>query len=270
MKWTLGLMLLFILTLSCEESEPALSECILEAIHLDDRNRLEFVTISGGKIYQVTQKYETDEEIETVASYRFNSFPDSLVILDQLNPGKFPFMRVNYENGRPYKIIRHFPTEDVLLTHDISYSNDLIEVNMSRVASTGDFAELGHGLYHLDASGNVFHVEKFRWDLNQQIYKYDERFFQYDQGISPLEGLLIPFFVRVALPDAEFSLQEILWWTNKLERETTTLTNTIAQEWPYHSLQRMGVVFASLISIVRNNQRNFSSRYSASAIATEM
>ncbi|WP_258097778.1 hypothetical protein [Marinoscillum pacificum] len=202
-KW--GWLILIVFSLpACRDEDLSPDQCILESIHLDDYNRLEFLTLSGGRIYQIKQQLEVDGDIDLVSSFQFTYFNDSVVVLDQLNPGKFPYMRVQMENEQPIKIIRHFPTEDVLLFHDLMYYDDRVEVKMSRLASTGDLADLAFGVYYFNENNNIGRVEKFRSDFEGSFYKYEERFFQYDQGISPLKNMLIPFFIQVALPDAEF------------------------------------------------------------------
>lgn len=204
-KW--GWLILIVFSLpACQDEDLIPDQCILESIHLDDYNRLEFLTLSGGRIYQIKQQLEVDGDIDLVSSFQFTYFNDSVVVLDQLNPGKFPYMRVQMENEQPVKIIRHFPTEDVLLFHDLMYYDDRVEVKMSRLASTGDLADLAFGVYYFNENNNIGRVEKFRSDFEGSFYKYEERFFQYDQGISPLKSMLIPFFIQVALPDAEFFL----------------------------------------------------------------
>ena len=202
-RWSWLILVVFSIQ-ACQEENLGPDRCILEAIYLDEYNRFEFLTLSEGVIYQIRQKFELEGDVDLVSSFQFTYFQDSVVIRDQLNPGKFPYMRVQMENEQPIKIVRHFPTEDVLLFHEFSYYDDRIEVKMSRLASTGDLADLAYGIYYFDEKGNIGRVEKFRSDFEGSFYKYEERFFQYDQGISPLKNMLIPFFMRVALPDAEF------------------------------------------------------------------
>ncbi len=201
-----GLMIMGLLV-GCAEDSIAPKGCILESMEFDARNRYRFVTVGGGTIYEQRQEVEDGEgNVEVLASFRFTYFADSVVVTDQLNPAKYPYLRAKLENDQPVEVVRYFPGPDVLLTHFITYESDRFQVDMYRLASTGAYDYVAYGIYHTNAKGHVTRLESFFRDLDNpgEFVKSDDRFFLYDDSLSPLMGLYLPFFAGVNLPDVAY------------------------------------------------------------------
>lgn len=202
----LSVCLLLIILSGCEDEGFQPPTCILEEIEFDSNNRYRFETISGGTIYRQIQEYVTNDRIETLASFQFQYFTDSLVILDQLNPGKYPYLRAKYEDDRLKEVVRHFPLSDVLVTHFFSYNEDHFRVDMYRLASTGDYSYVAYGIYYTDESGNITRQESYLSQIENpdSFVRSEDRYFLYDLAKSPLQGLFLPFFSSFSLPGPEF------------------------------------------------------------------
>lgn len=212
-------LLLFVNSCSLLGSEDEeIINCILEEIRFDEFNSLNFQTLSGGKIYSVTQQFIDEDEVTVTASFQFSYNGDNIIITDQENPDTpLPFMTVEIEDDRPVHVQRNFALAGVQLLYDISYPDDnSIRIDLTRVASTGDVLYIGYSLYHLNGNGNVTRNERFRADEEdpEVLEKIEDRTFTYDDFPSPQKNLYLPFFADTNFPDAKFfSENNILTFT---------------------------------------------------------
>jgi hypothetical protein len=220
--------ILLLFTNSCSllgSDNEEIADCILEEIRFDEFNSLRFQTISGGRIYRITQQFIEDDEVIITGSYQFNYYSDRIVITDQENPDTpLPFMTIDLENDRPVRILRYFATAGVRLYHDFSYpEDDLIRIDLTREASTGDVLYVGYSLYYLNGNGNIIRNERFRADEEDPdvFNKIEDRTFTYDDFQSPQENLYLPFFAASNFPDVKFfSENNILSFTDSEENQT--------------------------------------------------
>lgn len=204
---------LFLLLLgSCsllESEEDKQTECILEELQFDPFNSLKFQTISGGRIYRIVQQFTPEEgDVRIRGTYFFKYFPDKIVVTDQLDSiSPFPFMTIELENDRPTTVTRYFTSSGVLLFHEFSYpEEDLIRIDMTREASTGDVLYVGYSLYHTGPDGNIVRNERFRAveDDPSGFRKLEDRRYTYDGSNSPQKKLYLPFFGTSNFPDVRF------------------------------------------------------------------
>ena len=180
--------------------------CILEEIVLDEFNSLKFRTISGGVVYQVVQEFTLGDEIDTLAYFQYVYFLDSLVVLNQLDPGQRPYMSVSFENDRPTRVLRYFTSTGVLLDFDFEYGESSLRVDLTRIASNGDELLATYANYYFDENDNVERIEQFGIDQEDRsnfVLINDQRF-TYDNQVSPLQGLYLPFFANPNVPSVEF------------------------------------------------------------------
>jgi len=192
-----------------ESDEDKQNECILEEIQFDPFNSLKFQTISGGRIYRIIQEFTPkDGETQIKGSFLFKYFPDKIVVTDQQDPiSPFPFMTIEMENDKPTTVTRYFTSAGVLLFHEFSYpENDLIRIDMTREASTGDVLYVGYSLYHTAPDGNIVRNERFRAtdDDPSGFRKLEDRRYSYDGSNSPQKELWLPFFGSSNFPDVKF------------------------------------------------------------------
>lgn len=206
------------LLLSCSlvnTDDKEIIPCILSEIKYDAFNSLKFQTISGGRIYNISQLFTEDDEPTIIASFQFNYFEDLISIVDQDNPSaNEAFMTIRLENDRPYQVLRYFQASGVRLFHDITYpETGKIRVDLTREASTGDILYVGYSLYHLNSDGNVVQNERFVASDEEPsgFEKVQDRSFTYDSNPSPQINLFLPFFADTNFPDVKFfSVNNIL------------------------------------------------------------
>ena len=204
-----------------ESDDESQTQCILEEIQFDPFNSIRFETISGGIVYRVLQEFTPEEDdIRITESYRFNYYPDEIVVTDQMNPvTPYPYMTVELmEDGEQLsRIVRYFASAGVLLFHEFSYPEEnLIRIDLTREASTGDILYIGYALYYLNNDGNVSREERFRTDEEESsgFRKVQDRRYQYDNSLSPQDNLLLPFFGGPTFPDVTFfSVNNVLSFT---------------------------------------------------------
>lgn len=210
-KSYLWIPLVLVIAVSCSvnssESEPD-TECILQEIKFDDFNSLKFRTISGGRIFNLTQEFTSNGETEIVESFQFRYAPDSIAIQDQNDPFSiYPFVSVRLENERPVQVVKFFSPQGVRLIHDIDYSDpNQIRIDLTRIVSFGDEFYEGYSIYHLDSNGNVIRNERFETILNEpgEFIKFEDRFYIYDNFRNPQQNLYLPFFADRNFPDVKF------------------------------------------------------------------
>lgn len=243
-------LILLSLTFSCKENDEPDTACILERIQFDQYNSLEFVTLSGGVIYQLRQVFEYEDELNVVASFQFTYFLDSLVVNDQLEPGKLPYLTVSLKDDQPQQVIRYFPSADVQIIHDFTYADDFIRVDLTRLASNGESLHAAYAYYYLNSSQNVDRIE--RYEIEREglftFEKVEDRAFIYDNYESPFQGLYLPFFADSELPDIKFfsannildiqEQNEVLRFTYEYGEENSTkrLTDPQGRSVAFHYL----------------------------------
>lgn len=205
--WLAPLLLVSSCSLTGSEKDKA-PECILSKIQFDENNSLNFQTISGGRIYTLTQELTVDGETSITTSFQFNYFKDSISVVNQQNPNSLkPYMNVELKNDQPVEVIRNFNSVGVTLIHDISYpSENRIRVDLTREASTGDVLYVGYSDYELDENGNVVRNQQFRADSDEPsgFFSIMDRSYTYDDNPNPQDGLYLPFFANVSFPDLRF------------------------------------------------------------------
>lgn len=194
---------------SCNQEEVTPQECILETLQFDPLYRLEFRTLSGGRIYEIKQYFDFEGESKVVASFSFDYFKDSLAVRDRINASnyKYPFLTATYADDRLKQVVKYFPQSEIRLIHDLSYpASDQIKVDLTRVASNGDRLYAAYGLYDLNQNGNVVRVQRFGIDESnrERMVLYDEIVYTYDDYLSPVDNLFLPFFTETNVPDARF------------------------------------------------------------------
>lgn len=213
------ILLLFLSGCGILESEDEEgTECYLDKIQFNQFDSLNFRTISGGKVYTLTQELTVDGESDITASFKFFYQQESIRIVDQLNPHPVnPYMEVTLQDGRPIEVIRYFNSISVELLHDISYPEEnKIRVDLTRKASTGDVLYVGYSDYNLDSEGNVVHLQQFRAndDNPSEFTIILDRFYTYDDNPNPQEDLYLPFFSSANFPTLTFfSSNNILSYT---------------------------------------------------------
>tara|TARA_Y100001935_G_scaffold223573_1_gene199116 strand:+ start:14764 stop:15561 length:798 start_codon:yes stop_codon:yes gene_type:complete len=185
--------------------------CLLESVHYDERNSLRFLTISGGRVYQLTQEYiDFEGETDIVHAYSFVYYQDSIAVKDVDFPtAKYPYISVRSEEDQIQKIVRYSPTAGVQLFHHFDHSDEnILRIDMSRIASTGHYLYFGYALYHFNEEGNVVRGERYRIDFenpeDDSLYKIEDRYYTYDTRPNPYQGLLIPFFSTIDFPDPRY------------------------------------------------------------------
>jgi hypothetical protein len=210
-----SLFLLLLLTVSfsvscsiLDSDDESTINCILSEIKFDEFNSLMYQTLSGGRVYNVSQQFSINGESTTQASFQFNYSDDLITVIDQNNPNSlFPFMNVKLVNGVPVEVIKFFSGAGVILYHEISYPNDdRIRIDMTREASTGDILYVGYSVYHLNSDRNVVRNERYRADENDpsQFTKIGEQLYTYDNNPNPQKNLYLPLFTASSFPDATF------------------------------------------------------------------
>lgn len=214
------LSLLFILS-SCDlvnsDNEEQV-ECYLSKIQFNQFDSLNFRTISGGRVYSLTQELTIDGESDITASFQYAYQKNSIRIVDQLNfhPTN-PFMAITLEDERPVQVLRYFNSVGVLLTHDVSYPEEnKIRVDLTREASTGDVLYIGYSDYTLDENRNVVRLQQFRVndDNPSEFFPILDRFYTYDNNPNTQSNLYLPFFANVDFPNPTFfSSNNILSYT---------------------------------------------------------
>ena len=210
---------LFLTSCSLSETDRVqFGKCILNEIKYDQSNSLKFQTISGGRIYRVTQEFTIDDEVEIVRAYQFKYSPGKITIINEkesLSPK--PFMTVEHDDFKPTQIQRYFFTSGVTLYHDISYpQDDIIRVEITRETSAGDLFTFGYSTYELNSDGNIIRNERYLAERNNPTVfeKVQDRFFSYDNFPSPQIDLYLPFFADVNFLDVKFfSTNNILSFT---------------------------------------------------------
>ncbi|MEQ8471311.1 MAG: hypothetical protein RIC35_08995 [Marinoscillum sp.] len=207
MKWkTFYILVVMSFAIACDEIEDPFSGCILESIQFDSYNRLEFMTLSGGMVYQVRQVYEYEDEYKTLASFQFTYYQDSIVVKDQLEPGKLPYLTVSLANDLPIQVVKYFPSADVQIIHDFTYSDEFIRIDLTRLASNGESLHAAYAFYHMNKEGNVERIERYEIESENlnNFEKVEDRSFVYDFYNNPFKGLFLPFFANSELPDIKF------------------------------------------------------------------
>lgn len=210
-RFCLFLLLSLFLILSCSvvgSDNEAVPDCYLEEIRFDEVNSLQFQTISGGQIYRMSRLYTVDGETNTLDSYQFNYFEDSLAVIDQGNSSSTePFLSIRFDGNKPIEVIRYFYSAGVKLFHHIEYfDEDSIRIDLSRLDSTGDLLYFGYAIYHMNPDGNVARNERFRADPDDStsVSKIEDRTFTYDSFPSPQENLFLPYFADANFADVKF------------------------------------------------------------------
>ena len=195
-------------------------KCILQEIQFDQYSSLNFKTLSGGRIYNLTQEFSQEGDTEIVESFIYKYAPDSIAILDQNDPFSIhPFISVNLEDDRPVRVVRFFSNIGVRLIHDFDYSQpDQIRIDLTRIVSYGDIFFEGYAIYHLDDDGNVIRNERFDAVQNdpENLRKIEDRSYIYDSYPNHQKGLYLPFFASRTFPDVKFfSANNILSFTEE-------------------------------------------------------
>lgn len=187
------------------------TECYLSKIQFNQFDSLNFRTISGGRVYSLTQELTVDGETSVTASFQFNYRAGSIRVVDQMNFHPInPFMQVTLENERPVEVIRYFNSVAVELIHEISYPEEnKVRVDLTRKASTGDVLYVGYSDYIFDNEGNVVRLQQYRAnDENpSEFITILDRFYTYDENPNPQNGLYLPFFTNVDFPNLTFFSQ---------------------------------------------------------------
>lgn len=217
----LWLPLALIISCSVNDSESVrIENCILQEIQFDEFNSLKFSTISGGRIYNLTQEFTFEEETDIVESFQFRYPPDSIAIQDQKDPfSTYPFISVRLEDEKPVQVVKFFSSSGVRLIHDIDYSQaNQIRIDLTRIVSFGDEFYEGYSFYHLDSEGNVIRNERYGTIRNEpgEFIKFEDRFYMYDDYPNPQKNLYLPFFADRNFPDVKFfSANNILSFTEQ-------------------------------------------------------
>jgi len=185
------------------------NSCILSEIQFSENNTLKFITISGGRIYQIKQEFvNDDDEVVVLAFFQFNYYIDSLVVINQFAENqKFPYMTVQFDGDRPLRVQKFFGASGVRLIHEMDYSNeDRILVDLYREASDGQILFAGYSNYYTDVAGNVTRNERYFVDRDDPsiFTKFEDISFVYDQFNSPQQNLYLPFFTDTNFPDVRF------------------------------------------------------------------
>lgn len=220
-KLVLLLLSLLFLFSSCdlvnsENDEQA--ECYLSKIQFNQFDSLNFRTISGGRVYSLTQELTVNGESEITASFQYTYRENSIRIVDQLNfhPTN-PFMAITLEDERPIQVLRYFNSVGVLLIHEVSYpAENKIRVDLTREASNGNVLYVGYADYSLDEDGNVVRLQQFRVndDDPSEFFPILDRFYTYDNNSNAQSDLYLPFFANVDFPTPTFfSSNNILSYT---------------------------------------------------------
>jgi len=199
----------FLLACSEDENELNFDSCIVESIQFSENSRLVFQTISGGMIYQINQENLIEDTPEIVASFAFSYFADSIAVRNQLQerPSRYPYLWVLLEDEKPKRIVRYFPTGAVQLIHTIDYSKEnLIRVDIERVASNLDTLNAGYGEYYLDDKNNVSRLVVFGIDEDNpgQLRLYQDQNYSYDDVTNPIKEFYLPFFNTTSLVNPGF------------------------------------------------------------------
>jgi len=195
------------------------TECYLSRIQFNPFDSLNFRTISGGRIYSLTQELTIDDETSITASFQFTYQQESIRVVDQLNPHPInPYMAITRDDeDRPVEVIRYFNSIGVILTHEITYpEKNKIRVDLTREASTGNVLYIGYSDYILDDDGNVVRNQQFRADSEEPsgFSPILDRFYTYDDNPNPQDDLYLPFFANVNFPDLTFfSANNVLSYT---------------------------------------------------------
>ena len=217
---------LFILLLSgcdlVQSDNEGETECYLNRIQFNEFESLNFKTISGGRIYTLTQELVVDGEPSVTASFRFNYSKNSIRVVNQTNPHPVnPFMQITLDDERPVEVIRYFNSVGVILTHEITYPEENeIRVDLTREASTGDVMYVGYSIYQFNDSDNVVRQQQFRANDEDpgSFTTIFDRFYSYDENPNPQDDLYLPFFSNVNFPDTRFfSNNNILSYTENGE-----------------------------------------------------
>lgn len=203
--------LLMVVGVSCSVNDSEsdnITDCILQEIRFDEFNSLHFSTISGGRIYNLTQEFTFEGETDIVESFQFRYSPDSIAIQDQNDPfSTYPFIGVRLEDEKPVQVVKFFSGSGVRLIHDIDYSRaNQIRIDLTRIVSFGDEFYEGYSLYHLDSEGNVIRNERFEavYEEAGEFIKFEDRFYTYDDFPNPQKDLYLPFFADRNFPDVKF------------------------------------------------------------------
>lgn len=208
------IILLFFLTsilISCGVSDVKTdigNSLILEEIQFDHFNTLKFTTLSGGRIYRLQQEFAYEGETRIEASFKFNYFQDSIVVIDQLNPvTRLPYLSVKLQDNRPIQVVRYFAAVDVQLIHNITYTpeND-IRIDLTRIASNGDEFHVGYAIYHFNSNGNVLNNKHYFFDRDSpgDFEKSTDKIYTYDNYVNPQMELYLPFFNNIGFPHVQF------------------------------------------------------------------
>lgn len=235
--------LLYLISCSFGETDRIQFEnCILNEIKYDQFNSLKFQTISGGRIYRVTQEFTLDDEVEIVRAYQFKYSPGTITIINEKEPlSPKPFMTVEHHDFKPTQIQRYFFTSGVTLYHDISYpQEDIIRVEITRETSAGDLFTFGYSIYELNSEGNIIRNKRYLAERENpsEFEKVQDRFFSYDDFPSPQVDLYLPFFADINFPDVKFfSTNNILSFTEnnqlfQFQYEYGENNNTLSQTLP--------------------------------------
>lgn len=194
------------------------TECYLSRIQFNEFDSLNFRTISGGRVYSLTQESTVDGETSITALFQFSYQQESIRVVDQMDPHPVnPYMAITLEDDRPVEVVRYFNSIGVVLTHEISYPEmNRIRVDLTREASTGDVLYIGYADYRLDDNGNVVRLQQFRADEDNpsEFTPMLDRFYTYDDNPNPQDDLYLPFFANVNFPTLTFfSSNNILSYT---------------------------------------------------------
>ncbi|TVR27779.1 MAG: hypothetical protein EA390_13350 [Balneolaceae bacterium] len=180
----------------------------MQEIKFDEFNSLKFQTLSGGRIYNISQTFTDNDEEIIVGSYQFSYSENSITVVDQrISYALYPYLSIELEDESPKQIIRYYHASGVLLFHDFSYPKEnLIRVDLTREASTGDILYVGYSNYHVNSDGNIMRNERFRADSDEPtgFRKTEDREFTYDSAASPFLNLYLPFFAHSNFPGVEF------------------------------------------------------------------
>lgn len=207
LRYSLVALLMVSCSVNGSESEQK-NECILQEIQFDEFNSLKLQTISGGRIYRLSQEFTFEGETKIVESFLYKYFPDSIAILDQNDPySLYPYISVRLKDQKPIKVVKFFSNSGVRLMHKFDYSeNNIIRIDLTRIVSTGEVFYEGYSNYYMDSDRNVIRNESYAADRNNsgQFKKYEDRVYVYDNYSSPQQHLYLPFFVNRNFPDVKF------------------------------------------------------------------
>lgn len=194
---------------SCDDNVEPDTTCLLERIQFDELNSLLFTTISGGVIYEVKQQLTVDDDVETLISFRFTYFEDSVAIINQTSTvtSLLPHLWVNTQDEFPVRVVRYFARQGVQLIHSFDYSDPgKLRISLDRVASDGSVLNTGFGDYFIDNSGNVQRLVIFGIDPedSENFVSLFDRRYSYDEFTNPTKGFYLPYFNATSLPDPRF------------------------------------------------------------------